>query len=172
MAIGHKQETQEIKGDMTPMIDVVFQLLIFFMLSIKFKILEGKLSAFLPKDVGVNTSPAVPKDKVEIQLRVIKDGTKMDPEDPTKEWSKTGPFKYGPDREIKYTVGPKSSSDLKKVVPWLKDAYNLDKEAPVSIDPYPGTVYEDVVAVVDEVIGIGFLDVSFVGDRSATSKKN
>ena len=65
MALGRKHQGEELKGDMTPMIDVVFQLLIFFMLSIKFKVLEGKLSAFLPKDVGVNTSPAVPKDKVD-----------------------------------------------------------------------------------------------------------
>jgi len=172
MAIGHKQKNEEIKGDMTPMIDVVFQLLIFFMLSIKFKILEGKLSAFLPKDVGVNTSPAVPKEKVEIKLLVLKEGKKMDPDDPTKPWSTTGPWKFGPDREIKYTVGPKSSTKLKEIVPRLKELYALDKESPVSIDPYPGTVYEDVVAVVDEVIGIGFLDVSFVGDRSATAKKN
>ncbi len=43
------------KGDlqMTPMIDVVFQLLIFFMVGCHFKTFEGKLSAFLPKDKGL-----------------------------------------------------------------------------------------------------------------------
>ena len=39
---------------MTPMIDVTFLLLIFFMCTLKFKTLEGKLAAYLPKDVGVN----------------------------------------------------------------------------------------------------------------------
>ncbi|MDF1837417.1 MAG: biopolymer transporter ExbD, partial [Planctomycetota bacterium] len=39
--------------DMTPMIDVTFLLLIFFMCTLKFKVLEGKLTAYLPKDVGV-----------------------------------------------------------------------------------------------------------------------
>jgi len=38
---------------MTPMIDCVFQLLIFFMLTGKFVTTEGKLSAFLPKE-GIN----------------------------------------------------------------------------------------------------------------------
>ena len=172
MAIGRKHQGEELKGDMTPMIDVVFQLLIFFMLSIKFKVLEGKLSAFLPKDVGVNTSPAVPKEKVEIKLLVLKEGSKVDPNDPTKPWIKTGPFKYGPDREVKYTVGPMSRTKLKDIVPRLKELYALDKESPVSIDPYPGTVYEYVIGVLDEVIQVGFTDVSFVGDRSAAAKKS
>ncbi|MCI0342172.1 MAG: biopolymer transporter ExbD [Planctomycetales bacterium] len=39
--------------NMTPMIDCVFQLLIFFMCATKFKTLEGKLLAYLPKDKGL-----------------------------------------------------------------------------------------------------------------------
>ena len=35
---------------MTPMIDIIFQLLIFFMCSMQFKELEGKLTSWLPKD--------------------------------------------------------------------------------------------------------------------------
>ncbi len=38
---------------MTPMIDVVFQLLIFFMVGCQFKTFEGKLAAYLPKDKGL-----------------------------------------------------------------------------------------------------------------------
>jgi biopolymer transport protein ExbD len=41
------------KANMTPMIDVCFQLLIFFMVTSKFKTLEGKLAAYLPKDKGL-----------------------------------------------------------------------------------------------------------------------
>ena len=69
-----KRKAEEpIKADMTPMIDVTFQLLIFFMLTIEFKTLEGKLAAYLPKDVGVNTSEAEPKEKIEIKIKVITD---------------------------------------------------------------------------------------------------
>ena len=53
----------ECELQMTPMIDVVFLLLIFFLCTIKFKTLEGKLAAYLPKDVGVNTFEAEPKEK-------------------------------------------------------------------------------------------------------------
>jgi biopolymer transport protein ExbD len=46
-----------LKIEMTPMIDVVFQLLIFFMCATKFKTMEGRLDAFLPKDTGNAPGP-------------------------------------------------------------------------------------------------------------------
>ena len=81
--------------EMTPMIDVTFLLLIFFMCTLKFKTLEGKLAAYLPKDVGVNQSDAEPIEKVEILVRVKKDrgtqqkltGTKLKPGNPPRLWT-------------------------------------------------------------------------------------
>ena len=64
--------------EMTPMIDVTFLLLIFFMCTIKFKTLEGKLAAYLPKDVGVNASDAEPKEKIDIYLRLDNSGTRVE----------------------------------------------------------------------------------------------
>ena len=50
----------EVKMDMTAMIDVVFLLLIFFMCATKFKIPEGVLRTFLPRDRGnTSTSPVM-----------------------------------------------------------------------------------------------------------------
>ncbi len=125
-----------IKGDMTPMIDVVFQLLIFFMLTIEFKVLEGKLAAYLPKDVGVNTSQAEPKEKVEIVLRVAAEGTKLDPKS-NKPWSGEGPFRYGDDRKIDISIGPKTTRDLEEVKRRLKDLRQQDPERPATLDPHP-----------------------------------
>ncbi len=53
-----KRKSPETPNDstatnMTPMIDCVFQLLIFFMVAARFKALEGKLLAYLPKDKGL-----------------------------------------------------------------------------------------------------------------------
>lgn len=58
--------------DMTPMIDCIFQLLIFFMCSIKFKVIEGKLLSWLPKDKGSQNIPP-PKLTEEISVRVTFD---------------------------------------------------------------------------------------------------
>ena len=50
----HIQDSDEM--EMTPMIDIVFQLLIFFLLSAKFIALEGQLTSYLPKDKGLSSA--------------------------------------------------------------------------------------------------------------------
>ena len=52
---GKKKKREGFRGEeatmnMTPMIDVCFQLLVFFMVTSKFKTLAGRLDAFLPID--------------------------------------------------------------------------------------------------------------------------
>ena len=51
------QQSTETKMDMTPMIDVVFLLLIFFMLTMEFKLPEGYLKSYLPRDRGSGGTP-------------------------------------------------------------------------------------------------------------------
>jgi biopolymer transport protein ExbD len=58
----------EIDMNMTPMIDVCFQLLIFFMVTSKFKTLEGKLAAYLPKDRGPRNIYTPPPDTLPIRV--------------------------------------------------------------------------------------------------------
>lgn len=45
-----------IKVDLTPLIDCVFLLIVFFIVAGKFKKVESKLNAYLPKDVGIDPS--------------------------------------------------------------------------------------------------------------------
>ena len=72
MASENKEMLEEISSDleMTPMIDVTFLLLIFFLCATKFKTFENKLDTYLPKDTG--PSSATPPDErlpTEIKLR-------------------------------------------------------------------------------------------------------
>jgi biopolymer transport protein ExbD len=157
-------DKEEPKMNMTPMIDVTFQLLIFFMCTIKFKTLEGKLSAYLPKDVGVNTSEAEPKEKVDISIRVQKEGTKMDPRKDQR-WSGEGAYRYGPDRELVFNVGPRRYTDLDELKRRLAELHEADPERGATIDSLPGTVYEDVVKVLDQAIAANFTDITFKGSR-------
>ena len=65
-----RRDPEETKPDalnMTPMIDIVFQLLIFFMLSMHFKEVEGKLLSQLPKNKGPDSRPA-PFDPREVRV--------------------------------------------------------------------------------------------------------
>jgi biopolymer transport protein ExbD len=62
---------EEPRLTMTPMIDVVFQLLIFFMLACRFKSEEGRLENHLPKGYGTTLKTPdepVPIDELRIKL--------------------------------------------------------------------------------------------------------
>ncbi len=60
------------KGDMTPMIDMVFQLLIFFILMFKIVIPEGDFAIKMPALGGPADGP--PVDSITIQLKADRDG--------------------------------------------------------------------------------------------------
>jgi len=162
----------EAKMEMTPMIDVTFLLLIFFMCTLKFKTLEGKLAAYLPKDVGVNQMDAEPIEKVEILMRVVREGTKLKKTDAggSRPYTSndTGRFDWGDDREMEYNVGPYRTNDLDDLGTKLTKVYrdrmsSNEEKVPATIDARPKTVYSDVVKVLDQAIDAGFTDITFVG---------
>ncbi len=60
---------EEAKLELTPMIDCVFLLLIFFMCSMEFKKTDGIIKAFLPKNRGQGTgTPEIDLNEVRIKL--------------------------------------------------------------------------------------------------------
>lgn len=152
---------EEQKLEMTPMIDVTFLLLIFFMCTIKFKTLEGKLSAYLPKDVGQQITPQEPKEKVEIRLTVLQEGRKVDPRTGGP-WSGTGRFEYDGTRVVQYQVGPRKTTDIEELASRLVQLHSSDPERGSTIDARKGIVYGDVVGVLDAAIAADFTDITFV----------
>ena len=150
---------EDAAGDMTPMIDVTFQLIIFFMLQ-KFKTLEGKLSAFLPKDVGVNTTSAKPMVKLDVHVYLVKKGT----------FTKKGNRKVWTGRKIKWKIQDRyyyNKGDfingLKQFAKTLRDPDNPDKPVPVTLHAHPGVFYGEVTKTVDDVLYSGFEKVTFAG---------
>jgi len=165
---------EETSLEMTPMIDVTFLLLIFFMCTLKFKTLEGKLSAYLPKDVGVNTTQAVPIEKVEILVRVRTPGTKLKPSPKGTTQVPYGPgdtgrFVYGPDRVLEFSVANFKTNDPDVLGDRLRNIYKQrlaampGEKVPSTIDARSGTVYSDVAKVLDQAMEAGFTDITFVG---------
>lgn len=61
-----KPDDTSAQADLTPMIDVTFQLLIFFIVCTRFKQDERNHRADLPLDEGLATSVSVPKEQVSI----------------------------------------------------------------------------------------------------------
>ena len=164
-----KRRFEAVKPDMTPMIDVVFLLLIFFIVTLKFKTLEGRLDAALPKDRGTSSATVEEIEKVDIVIKVANPGSLDD--DPA-----TGNrLKHYVNRVLNIDLGAntfrvRSSvdqngdglwDDLKAVQNFLKP---FDKEeTPVTLDSRKGVVYGDVVAMLDIVIQAKFQKVSFAG---------
>lgn len=164
---------EEFKMEITPMIDVTFLLLIFFLLTIKFKILEGKLAAYLPKDVGVNQSQAEPKEKIEITIHVEKKGNEVYAagNDKGQPWMGEGDRRFDyVGRKVRYQIGPRKTTDLKQITTWLKEFYRKDPESPVTIDCRPGSVYGDMVPVLDAAVDANFNSITFVGEYKNAKK--
>ncbi|MBT4465756.1 MAG: hypothetical protein HOD03_03630 [Planctomycetes bacterium] len=168
-----KKKFKEVKTDMTPMIDVTFLLLIFFIVTLKFKILEGRLDAALPKDRGTSTSEAEEIDKIDILIKVAEPGELID------EKGTKGLLLYE-GREIKVQIGeqkfrynPFAITNPEDPIPELttflqtlldSPEYSID-ETPVSLDARKGVVYGDIVVLLDVVIREKFQKVSFAGTQ-------
>jgi len=61
-----RRKEDKAAPDLTPMIDVTFQLLIFFIICTRFKVEERNHQVQLPKDEGLQSQPSVPKEQISI----------------------------------------------------------------------------------------------------------
>jgi len=163
-----KPEPAEI--DMTPMIDCTFQLIIFF-LCCEFKTLEGKLSANLPKDVGVNTTQAQPIEKLDLRIENQEWGNKVPDRTDSRRFELEGhrSFWYlGPTRVRSF---PELEQLLRKEVKAkVPDKTGKMKARPLVLKSGPGVTYADVTEVIDLAIDAGFEEITFGGGEG--TRKN
>ena len=135
------------RPDMTAMIDVTFLLLVFFMMTIQFKSLDMKLSAFLPKDVGVNPTPHEPKDQLVVRIDVAPASA------------------AGVEPITRYRVGPFSTTQLAHLRARVAQLRRVDPELEAAVDAREGVTHGQVIDVIDELGLAGFREVSFVAPR-------
>lgn len=176
---------EEYKMDMTPMIDVVFLLIIFF-LCIDFKILEAKLPAYLPKDKGSQSFKVEPQEQLSVLILPTAEGVKS-----PRVANRTGinpetgrpyPMKIT-GHKFKWQVGPREITDLDRLKSELtkiandKSTWQKDKDTgvlrpmDVVIEPHPGSFYDDVAKTVDAVKAAGFENINFGGGLGAMPQK-
>ncbi len=161
--------SDESELEMTSMIDVTFLLLIFFMCTLRFKTLEGKLSAHLPGDVGPSTIESEPIERIEVRVSVLESGAKLHPDGrPYSDPSGQARFIFDDTRQLEYRIGTRRSTSLAETGRRLGELRGQRQalgqlEVPATIDAGPGTVYADVVQLLDTAIAAGFADITFVG---------
>lgn len=153
-----------VRMDLTPMIDVTFLLLIFFMLTLEFTTLDSKLESRLPKQDGVNASHAPPVERARVVIEVVAEGTSLEPEGDGP-WSGVGPHRFGPDRVLRYTCGPRAFRALADVRAYLAAEFARDPEIELVLDARRDTIYADAVAVIDLAGLVGIDTVTLAGAR-------
>lgn len=173
---------EEVKPDMTPMIDVVFLMIIFF-ICIDFKVLESKLPAYLPKDKGSQSTVVEPQEQLSVKIYVESAGTPVYPDG-------IGPGMVNPSsgrlyryklvgHKVKWEVGPRPLYNIQDVKQELTRIANdpssqvPDKETGGKklmgcvVEAYPGTFYEDVAKTTDACNAAGFKEINFGGGLGA-----
>ena len=174
--------------NMTPMIDVVFQLLIFFMLSMHFKEVEGKLLSQLPKDKGLAPTNVLQPELQEVRIVICAGGdTRTHKQDKGKhekqdkpndectimvEQVEIGkvyktekqPGKGAANRALYLELG-KRTAELYQATPSSKGGRDdATKRPPVILDADSETPYEHIIGAVNACKNVGIDNVEFVGN--------
>lgn len=158
----------EPRIDLTPMIDVVFQLLIFFLCTLRYRTLEGRLDAFLPRDGG-RAADSARVERLEVRVDVLAPGERRSARDPGRPWDGTGRFELV-GRGLAYRVGPRQVTDLAALEGLLDELHGRFEDRAVALVPGPGTVTQDVVAVLDRLLAAGFDEVAVSPVRGARDR--
>jgi biopolymer transport protein ExbD len=179
-AVTLKRPTEEVQADpldMTPMIDVVFQLLIFFMLTMHFKEVEGKLLSQLPRSRGPVSDHSEPLEEVRIFVcadgnlaehsrdkglheKKAKDGAvchvRVEGHDAGElRRTQTHPGSAAPNRAV-YRSAAEQARALLDGAPDARRRVVLDADSEVP--------YEHVVGVVDALKGVRLDEIEFVAN--------
>lgn len=150
----------EAKLELTPMIDVSFLILIFFM-CLPFKTLEGKLQAFLPTDKGINPTPQEPPNEIKVQVHIVARKHTPTP------WGINKSQTVEMPTEVAYRMGTQETEDIKTVGKWIDEARRQAQgtEAVVKgeIKAAHKVPHKFVVAVLNKFSEAGLEKVDFYG---------
>jgi len=136
-----EEQGKGIPLNMTPMIDIIFQLLLFFMCGTKMKTVESKIDAYLPTQHGKavqQEKPPPPQPEINISLR--------------KDRGSDTPLMYVDESKVK---------DIEQLRSVLTKLAKVSKDIPVVIDPSPEVAFKWVILTLDACAQAGFKDTSF-----------
>ena len=133
--------------DITPLIDCVFLLIVFFVVAGKFKKVEHKLNAYLPKDVGIDTRSEPDPDKFFIAVFCMHD-------------QKAGKMRWKVNNNEVET-----REDLIAEITKIRDESGNKKNIKVTIDGDPQVDFFWIVASLDACAAADLTEVIFTPPR-------
>ena len=165
-------KTDEGTLNMTPMIDIVFQLILFFLFNLRFKSLDYRIETQLPKDRGINPTPQLVVDIPSIKVLLFR----VNEEDPSKAYTKIkiAGVEY---KGSNYQWSGSRPSDLKleddrdqfyariqgKIAELAKAGKDMKGEIDTPLPSGASVPHSDVIRVLDCFLGANIKEVNFVG---------
>jgi biopolymer transport protein ExbD len=153
------QDDSDAGPDMSPMIDIVFNLLIFFLCATKFKTAEGAIDTYLPKDQGIcslDQQVEIDEVRVTVSWRANSSGS----EAATVRLGAnllTRPGDWDVADSTQSPVWPRLAAALQD----LKDGHQGAKPLSVTLDIRPEVPHQYAVSTLNEVIRVGLKEVRF-----------
>ena len=138
---GNDRPEKPMQPPLTPMIDVTFQLLIFFLLACQFRYTEGQIQATLPAVAGEESIPPLKLDPIRVTLSPAGDGSGV-----LFEVSGAG------------TTG--SAVELYGMLVQLRERFGTD-ELPVLIKPTSRVWWSHVVDAFNQAVRAKFKHIAF-----------
>jgi hypothetical protein len=163
--------TQDSGLNMTPMIDIVFQLILFFLFNLRFKSLDFRIESNLPLDRGLIDTSKPPDVQPHIRAALVR----RDVEDP--ERARTTLKLAGVEWALPAATPANDAAreTLFRAVEERIRSLALTIHGPGEIDcpmPTGGAVpHADVVRVIDAFLAAGVTDVRFEGARSPLPRR-
>ena len=156
--------------NMTPMIDIVFQLILFFMFNLRFRALDYRIDSELPRERGMRVGPPV-----DILPAIRATLVRLDPEDAHRARTK---LKIAGTEWVLPDLSGESESardamfvSIQARLHQLRTETSLPGEI-VCPEPTGSFVpHGDVVRVLDSFLGAGITDVNFEGAKAPVSHK-
>lgn len=133
---------EDIKMDMTPLIDMTFLLLIFFMCTLNFKAMEGMLPSYLPKDIGVFGGAARSSPVEPIRVKLIKSNAGVEV------WMGGQQFMGTPEQKYAFLA-----NEIEAQVLRIQQISNEEK-MPVILEPEVTVPFQDVVHVLNACLKV------------------
>jgi biopolymer transport protein ExbD len=165
-------KTDEAGLNMTPMIDIVFQLILFFLFNLRFKSLDYRIESALPKDRGLQATPEMKTDIPAIKVLLFR----VNEDDKVNAYTKIKvagqEYKFAPDKWTGNRAADMRMEDERDkryggIQARIAELYRQNKEFKGEIEtPLPSGAavpHSDVIRVLDCFLGVGIKEVNFVG---------
>ena len=159
--------------NMTPMIDIVFQLILFFLLNLRFKSLDYRIETQLPRDRGIQATNQIVEEIPSIKVLLFR----LNEDDPTKASTKIkvgakpelifGPYVWTGERKHDQAVEDQRDAQFRQITAIMTEAYRQNPKLKGEIETPPpkgaSVPHGDIMRVLGCFLDAGVAEVNFGG---------